>query len=188
MDYAKAYGALHQNDKRFPGYSAGAYADAIKELVEEHRPERLLDFGSGKGFQYLARRIHERWGGLLPHCYDVGVRQLSIMPEGQFGGVICTDVLEHIERGDVPDILGKIFSKSQSNGFVILGISCRPTKKTLPDGRDVHVTIEPPSWWKKQIEAVWFAICGVHGRPHVVAHFDVAGHFDEPEEPWELRG
>jgi hypothetical protein len=182
MDYAKAYGELHANDKRFPGYSIGAYTDAIRGLVEEHKPERLLDFGSGKGFQYLVRRVHERWGGLLPYCYDVGVRQLSELPEGTFGGVLCTDVLEHIDEPDVPAILDTILSKVEPRGFVLLGISCRPTKKTLPDGRDVHLTIQPPSWWVKQIEAA------MQLRPvyaHVVAHWDINGHFDEPETPWD---
>lgn len=182
MDYAKAYGDLHANDKRFPGYSIGAYTDAIRKLVEEHKPERLLDYGSGKGFQYLVRRVHERWGGLLPYCYDVGVRQLSTLPEGTFGGVLCTDVLEHIDEPDVPAILDTILSKVEPRGFVLLGISCRPTKKTLPDGRDVHLTIQPPSWWVKQIEAA------MELRPvyaHVVAHWDINGHFDEPETPWD---
>lgn len=182
MDYAAAYGALHQNDKRFPGYSIGAYTAAIRQLVEEHKPERLLDFGSGKGFQYLVRRVHERWGGLLPYCYDVGVRQLAELPDGTFGGVLCTDVLEHIDEPDLPGIIDTIIGKAEPTGFVLLGISCRPTKKTLPDGRDVHLTIKPPSWWVALLKDRLLAQLR-HCR--VVAHWDINGHFDEPETPWD---
>lgn len=182
MDYAAAYGELHQNEKRFPGYSLTDYVEPIKQLVAEHQPERLLDFGSGKGFQYLVRRHHEAWGGLLPYCYDVGVRQLAELPAGTFGGVICTDVLEHIEERDLPAVLDTILSKCEGQGFLFLAISCRPTKKKLPDGRDVHVTIKPPSWWVGTLKSAWARSTG---WPRIVAHFDVAGHFDEPEHPWD---
>lgn len=169
MDYAEQYGVMHEQGKRFPGYSLGAYVDSIAKLVEEHKPDRLLDYGSGKGFQYLARRYHERWGGLLPHCYDVGIQQLSAKPEGQFGGVICTDMLEHIEKPDLPPIIDELIGYVAPGGFLFLGISCRPTRKKLPQGGDVHRTIEPPEWWTEVI--------ALHsdgpGRLHIVAEFDL---------------
>lgn len=188
MDYADQYGQMHDSYKRFPGYSLGAYVDAVAELIAEHKPDRLLDYGSGKGFQYLVRRYHERWGGLLPYCYDIGVPQLATLPDGQFGGVICTDMLEHIEKPDLPVIIATILSKVEPTGFVFLGISCRPTRKTLPQGGDVHRTIEPPSWWVKLLEEKLYDYCGVNGRPRVVAHWDIKGHFDEPATPWDSRG
>lgn len=151
MDYGRAYGAMHESDKRFPGYSLGAYVDSIAKLVEQHDATRLLDYGSGKGFQYLARRYHDRWGGVLPYCYDIGVKQLSAKPEGLFDGVICTDMLEHIEKPDLPAIIDELIGYVVQGGFLFLGISCRPTRKTLPEGGDVHRTIEPPDWWADQI-------------------------------------
>jgi hypothetical protein len=150
VDYGRAYGAMHDVPKRFPGYSLEAYVRSIAQLVEAHAPDRLLDYGSGKGYQYLARRYHDAWGGLLPHCYDIGVQQLSAKPEGQFGGVICTDVLEHIEEPDLAGLIDELVGYAAAGGFVFLGISCRPTRKRLPKsegGGDVHRTIKPPSWW-----------------------------------------
>lgn len=175
-DYAKEYGAMHESDKKFPGYSLGAYVDAIAQLVDVVNPDRLLDYGCGKGMQYLARRYHDKWGGLLPHCYDIGVRQLATRPDGKFGGVICTDVMEHIERDDVPAVLAELIDYVEVGGFLFLGISCRPTKKKLSDGRDVHVTIEPPAWWIGQIEKVAGAL-GAESK-NITAHWDIAGHFD----------
>ena len=179
MDYADQYGRMHAKGKYFPGYSISPYVDAIAELVKEHGTETILDYGCGRGLQYLRRRVHEKWGGILPECYDPGVNGLHEMPEtGPYDAIISTDVAEHIDEKDLPGVLQEMTDIVAANGFVFLSISCRPTKKTLPDGRDVHLTIRPPSWWKKLLSR--------YANPvRIVAHFDVAGHFDEPEEPWD---
>ena len=149
MDYEKVYGAMHDGKQKvFSGYSIKPYIPKIASLVYDHLPRRILDYGSGKGYQYLALRVHEQWGGVLPYCYDPGVVQLRERPEGSFAGIICTDVMEHIEETDVDNVLNDIFSFAYPLGFVFFGIACRPAKrKKLPDGRDVHVTIKPPVWW-----------------------------------------
>lgn len=169
MDYAKVYSELHRNEKHYTGYSIGEYLGDIAALVAEHRSTALLDYGCGKGYQYLKRRVHEQWGGVLPHCYDPGVRAISEKPAGRFGGVICTDVLEHIEQTDIPGTLAELISYVAHDGFLFLGIACRPSfHKTLPDGRDVHVTIRHPSWW---IDSITNALVG-RKAIHVEARFD----------------
>lgn len=165
MDYAAEYSRLHEKyPKFFAGFTIKRYVEDIKQAVETHDAKTLLDYGCGKGYQYLLRRVHEKWGGILPYCYDIGVRQLSEKPEGVFDGVICTDMLEHIEEADVPRILDDILSSAGK--FVVLGISCRAEKrdvKSLSDGRGVHVCVKPPRWWADQIRKAfernpgWFA-------------------------------
>lgn len=182
MDYAKAYGQMHESGKRFPGYSLGAYVDSIAGLISKVGAVRLLDYGSGKGYQYLARRYHERWGGLLPTCYDIGVPQLSNRPLGVFDGVINTDMLEHIERPDLPEILDELIGYVTHHGFLFLGISCRPTRKKLPDGRDVHVTVEHPDWWARLIEK---RVRGSGKEIWVRAEFDNGDHFPNAMTLWE---
>lgn len=155
LKYRKEYAKLHQEHPgRFRGYSIRPYVAEIAELVAEFRPKRILDYGSGKGHQYLALRVHEAWGGLLPHCYDIGVRGLSEKPEGRFGGIICTDVLEHIEEEDLPAVMDGIFGYADEAAFAFFSIACRPAKsKRLSDGRDVHRTIKPPRWWEQKLAA-----------------------------------
>lgn len=185
MDYGREYGAMHAKGKYFPGYSIQPYVGAIAKLVEQHATPatRLLDYGCGRGLQYLKRRVHEEWGGILPHCYDIGVNGLDEKPEGEFGGVLCTDVLEHIAERDLPQFIDDLLAYTAPGGFLFLVISCRPSRKKLPGGGDVHVTVRPPSWWRELL------LKRCEGFPgHVVAHFDVAGHFDEPEDPWEFVG
>jgi hypothetical protein len=186
-DYAKLYGDIHQSQKRFPGFSIKAYLNAITDLVAAHQPVAMLDYGSGKGRQYSERRYHDAWG-ILPTCYDIGVPEFAAKPIGQFGGVICTDMLEHIDKPDVPVMLDELIRYVELGGFLFLGISCRPTRKKLPDGRDVHLTIEPPQWWIAQIIESANRVCGEpfdKMDAHIVAHWDVDGHFDCDETPWD---
>lgn len=131
----------------------------VKDLEHRiHKPlERLLDYGSGKGYQYLAAREHEAWGGLLPHCYDPGIIQLGKRPIGTFDGVICTDVMEHIAEQDIMDTLRDIYAYARPEPiptFVYFHICCRPAHKCFADGQNVHLTVRPPDWWKKVINSV----------------------------------
>lgn len=147
------YKQMHKNPKRFPGNSTKRYVAPIADLIVEYDAKTLLDYGSGKGMQYLSSRIHEQWwGGILPTCYDPGYAPLARRPEGTFEGVICTDVMEHIEECDIHKVLKDIFGYADK--FVFLGIATFPASKTLPDGRNCHVTIRPPEWWDRVIKKV----------------------------------
>ncbi len=155
MDYGAVYSKLHANPKAFTASVVKKHVDAIAQLVSFVQPRRILDYGCGKGYQYLRNRVHERWGGLLPYCYDVGVRALSERPEGVFDGIICTDVMEHIDEPDVPLILADIvsFLNPVRPAFLFFSIACIPShKESLPDGRNLHLTIKQPKWWDDQIE------------------------------------
>jgi 2-polyprenyl-3-methyl-5-hydroxy-6-metoxy-1,4-benzoquinol methylase len=150
VDYAAEYRRLHANKKWFTGKSIMDYAGQITELVYATQAKTILDYGCGKGKQYSEFKVHERWGGILPYCYDVGVPKFSKRPQGQFDGVICTDVMEHIDQADVEAILADIYSFVRPQGFAFFNIACRPShgsKKKLSDGRDVHLTVKPPHWW-----------------------------------------
>ena len=193
LDYAGAYSEIHRNPKRFPGFSIKAYVVVIAELVTQHHATTLLDFGCGKARGYFERRYHDAWGGIMPTLYDIGVPKFSTKPTGQFGGVLNTDMLEHIDEADVPEILTELVNYVFPGGFLFLGIACRPSRKRLPDGRDVHLTVRPPEWWIAQIKAAMPKIdhTELGGKTqqipmvHIVAHFDIAGHFDEPDSVWD---
>jgi hypothetical protein len=151
VDYSQQYRKFHAaNPGKLLGFSIEAYLLEIAELVERAGAKTLLDYGCGKGYQYLAYRMHESWGGILPTCYDVGIPSLARRPEGKFDGVICIDVLEHIHRNDVDEILGDIFGYAQK--FVFLAIGTTPAKKNFEDGRNLHLTVEPPEWWMAKID------------------------------------
>lgn len=174
-DYARLYKTMHANDKAFRGRSIKAAVPMICQCVERYKPRTLLDYGCGKGRQYTEDQVHEQWGGLMPTLYDVGVPEYSKHPDGPFDGIICTDVMEHIAEHDVDDVLIDLFSMIKPRddlgvSFVVFYIACRlAKKKTLPDGRNVHLTVRDPKWWATKIS--WHA--AYHG-----ALVDVRMDFD----------
>lgn len=153
-DYGEMYTRMHDDKpKLFAGNSIKSYIDDIAGLVAVTEAKKLADYGSGKGYQYLAMRVHEAWG-VLPHCYDVGVRQLSSpLPVRSFHGVICTDVMEHISERDIQSVLDDIFLLLEvgRSSFAFFAIACRLAKKELPDGRNAHLTVRPPEWWEGKL-------------------------------------
>lgn len=152
FSYAKHYTDLHEaNPKWFSGKLPLDAADDIHQLIRKTKAKRILDYGSGKGYQYLRDRIHERWGGLLPYCYDPGVPNLCSKPSGPFDGIICTDVMEHIAPADIHIVLKDIFSLVSRKGFVYFAIHCHLAGKHFLSGENVHLTVEPPSWWRLQL-------------------------------------
>ena len=59
-------------------------------------------------------------------------------------------MVEHIAADDIPWILDDIFSHAKT--FVYVVAACFPAKKSLPNGENAHVTIQPPAWWQGQME------------------------------------
>lgn len=134
----------------FQGYTVMAYGSEIRELVKKHEVTSILDYGCGKGHQYLAMRAHHAWG-ILPHVYDPAVPGLDHLPSGTYGGVISIDVAEHIPEDGINSYLAELFEKAEK--FVFLTACTRPAKKKLPDGRNCHITIKPEHWWQAKVDA-----------------------------------
>lgn len=148
-DYAGIYAAMHaESADRFAGLSVLPHVDRIHSLIRQTKSRTLLDYGSGKGAQYTTHRVHELWA-IMPTLYDIGIQAYSKKPYGEFDGVICTDVLEHIDEPDLDGLVDEIFGYARK--FVFLAITCRPAKKLLPDGRNAHLTVEPPDWWRAKL-------------------------------------
>lgn len=153
------YKFMHQSPKRFLGLTTQHHAKEISLLVVKHEAKTLLDYGSGKGMQYLNLRVHEQWGGILPYCYDPGVfgihkkpreRVISDSPDhlAIFDGVICCDVMEHIPEQLIPDTVEEIMSMASKFAYVNVALS--PAGKNLPNGENAHVTLKPKEWWVDQ--------------------------------------
>lgn len=147
-------------DQTFPGKSLLAQAGRIRRLIVETGAKSILDYGSGKGQQYLPKPVKEPDGPVYPsiqaywgveriQCYDPCHVPFSALPEGQFDGVICTDVIEHCPEEDLDWILEEIFAYATK--FVFANIACWPASKRLPNGENAHATIKPVEWWVNEI-------------------------------------
>lgn len=151
-DYKKQYEIMHaSNAGMFPGQQTVYVKGYINNMVTNYNCKTVFDYGCGKGYQYFNGNIHSDWGCSVT-LFDIGVPELSNKPNKKFDIVISTDVLEHCETIDIPDILKEI--NDYATNCVLVSISVREAQKTLPDGRNAHLTVKPKEWWMEQINKV----------------------------------
>ena len=81
--------------------------------------------------------------------YDPAIPGKNELPEPA-DLVVCTDVLEHIEPGLLPNVLEHLRSLTRKCFF--FAIDCGPANKHFPDGRNVHLIQEPPLWWLNKLD------------------------------------
>lgn len=143
-------------DETFPGFSLIKQVPRIKQLIERTGAKTILDYGSGKGYQYRPMpfelegvgswdSIAEYWDVDNVICYDPCYEPYSKLPQEKFDGVISTDVLEHCPEEDIPWIIEEIFNYASL--FVFASVACFPAQKRLPKGENAHCTIKPVAWW-----------------------------------------
>ena len=161
------YRAMHRDgdmrrgtpaEQTFDGKSLPRQAARIRKLIQRSDAKTLLDYGSGKGSQYLpakimdngvaiANSIQQYWGVESIRCYDPGHVPFSALPEGRFDAVVCTDVLEHCPEEDLSWIVGELFGYARL--FVFANVACYPAAKILPNGENAHCTIRPVEFWRE---------------------------------------
>lgn len=152
------YQQMHDTPETFAGYQVKKHFAIVAKLARESGTTEILDYGSGKAINYQTIagepadspwRQSEALPGLRIRCYDPGHAPFSDIGEGPYGGVISTDVVEHLLPLDVPWVIDEMFANA--TGFVFVVAACYPAVKTLPDGRNAHTTQQPPYWWHTQM-------------------------------------
>lgn len=143
VNYQKQLSQLHKEGKFDNGHKA---YKIIEDFLNEYKPESLLDFGCGQGG--LIRAVQERHQ-IFCEGYDPGNEQFKKLPKRAYDVVVSTDAIEHIEPAHLDETLRVIDSKIQRCGF--FRIACYPAKKHLPDGRNAHLIVESPDWWRDKI-------------------------------------
>jgi cyclopropane fatty-acyl-phospholipid synthase-like methyltransferase len=93
--------------------------------------------------------ISQTYPNIHVEGYDPGNPKHNHIPARSFDAVVSADVFEHIEPEHLAGTLQLISSKIQVAGW--FRIACYPAKKHLPDGRNAHLIVESPNWWRKQL-------------------------------------
>jgi hypothetical protein len=142
-----------ENHKRglYGGLSMTPYVYRIGKLIRKTGARTILDYGCGKAQGYRHRRWHHDWGEVKLTLFDPAVAAFAQEPEGKFDGVLALDVLEHIprENGELDATIAQLVDLTGKWAFI--AVCCRPAHCKLPDGRNEHVTIEPPIWWRDKL-------------------------------------
>ena len=133
---------LHSENALY-GISGERFAKDIERLIESDKPATILDYGAGKGT--LAQALP----GLPIINYDPCVPGMDAAPEPA-DLVVCTDVLEHIEREHLNAVLRDL--KRVTRRKLFFNISTVPALKKLPDGRNAHLIVQDAAWWRERLE------------------------------------
>ena len=109
----------------------------------------LLDHGTGNGG--LPKTINSiQTLGVNAQGYDPAVEQYSLIPSHNFDIVTSIDVLEHISKGEITNILDEIHQLTGK--FFFFCIDLIPALKYTDDNRNAHFLIAPSEWWIAQIK------------------------------------
>jgi hypothetical protein len=137
------------------GGSGWIWIPEIVKLVVLYKLKRptVLEYGSGR------RTFKKTMDWAMPHVevheYDPGVPEIDLLPlpGTTFDLVLNTDVMEHVEEQFVEQTFDRLYGYCRY--AVVFNIACTPSKSTLPNGQNAHVTVKPPQWWKEHIEQRW---------------------------------
>lgn len=144
-EYLEQIKHLHESDSSWGNRIA--IPKKIASLIEQFNPSSILDFGCGKG--HLTKALQEKYPDVVVHGWDPSRHSYSELPES-VDMVLSTDVLEHIEPDFLDDTLSDLTHRT--NVLMYHFIACYPAHATLPDGRNAHLIIENPTWWRKKFE------------------------------------
>ena len=143
--YQKMNYQLHRGPEPY-GQGGGRLASHIGHLVKKYDAKSLLDYGCGKGTLKPALQ------GLCP---DLDIREYDPAIPGKTSRpkpadiVICSDVMEHIEPECLDAVLEHIASVTRKIAY--LAIASDEAEKTLPDGRNAHLIVQPAEWWLSKV-------------------------------------
>lgn len=146
-EYAEQMRLLHeQGHFGIHGYTDIEWASRafLSLLCTLQRPIKVIDYGAGAGT--FADAVHKVFKMVEVTSYDPFHPRFKDDPEpGVHDAVSCNDVLEHVEIECVDNTLKYIADRAKFMACFSIGIE--DAIKTLPDGRNAHITQKSPEWW-----------------------------------------
>ena len=135
--------------------------------MQEKNIKSFLDFGAGKGG--TSEYIRNQYPNVLLHTFDPATFPNPLPEEVEL--TYSSDVLEHVEEHLIDETLQDLCKRSTRYQYHL--IACHPAKKTLSDGRNAHLIIEKPKWWKRKIQAI---------SDWKIIHEDIMDHVAQPKK------
>lgn len=140
-EYREIQRKLHEIKPNY-GICGAEYVKQVLEVSDQMKSRDILDYGCGK------RKLEEALGFPIRN-FDPAIPGLDEEPEPA-DILVCTDVLEHIEPECLDEVLAHL--KSLTKRCAILTVCVVPANKHFPDGRNLHLIIQPMRWWMDKIQ------------------------------------
>ena len=134
----------------------------LESFIMQHNPNSILDFGCGVGSLVLT--LQEAYPKKIIKGFDPGNKDFEVVPKEIFDLLISTDVLEHIEPEYLDETLKFLSTKSS---LIYHLIALEPSSVILPDGRNAHLILESPEWWRNKFLSLGYTILNEHHMKHV---------------------
>jgi 2-polyprenyl-3-methyl-5-hydroxy-6-metoxy-1,4-benzoquinol methylase len=159
-EYVEKLKQLHQSNPSFG--SKNNIPALLKKCLESHETKTVLDYGCGKG--NVMNEIKNIFSNLQIQGYDPAVDEYNVLPDKTFNLVFSTDVLEHVE----PEFLDETLKFLSTKSLLIYHlIALEPSSVILPDGRNAHLILESPEWWRNKFLSLGYTILNEHHMKHV---------------------
>jgi 2-polyprenyl-3-methyl-5-hydroxy-6-metoxy-1,4-benzoquinol methylase len=150
-EYRALNAELHARNPTY-GTSGGKWAAKVHRLARQYEASSVLDYGCGRGT--LGKALRELVKE--PFCvfaeYDPAIEGKDAHPS-RADLVVCGDVLEHIEPDCLYAVLDDIRDLAKKAALFI--VATVPAAKTLADGRNTHLIVEPAEWWFPKLALRW---------------------------------
>jgi SAM-dependent methyltransferase len=170
-DFSRAYYDLvdkstqyHESHKSWAGFSQASYVKDIKALVEKHNVKSLLDYGCGKGQQYIEKLeytpgVFQTFNEYLnidsSYKFDPCWKEFKNPPEEnqKFDAVMMIQAIGFIPDHDI-DVLKNILM-NHTTKFCFIGENystygkVKPKKVNLLDST-YFKEVRTPDWYKEK--------------------------------------
>lgn len=138
---------MHRNADMKWGNDGAIHLAAVLKLIRHTNARTLLDFGCGRS--KLSKALRNYGSSVKCTDYDPGRPKKATLPNDVFDIVTCTDVMEHVEPEYVDGVLGAIAQRAGKAAYFV--IDTVPALRTLPDGRNAHLTVREAAWWLERL-------------------------------------
>lgn len=147
--------------QRTYGQHGDKWAKSVCDYVAELGATSVLDYGCGQGT--LKRALKPLCGPTIRiDEYDPAIAGKDGIPI--FADlVVCTDVLEHVERDRLGAVLAHLKLLARKAVFAV--VSLKTAKHVLADGRNAHLIVESSDWWIETFAASGFTVIPGPARP-----------------------
>ena len=145
QEYSQLLSQMHDNRPNF-----GTFCDTseVNKWIEKYKIRSVIDYGCGKGAMVF--NLKKKYPDKEIYGYDPGHPDFSIPPSKKYDMLFTTDVMEHIEPRYLSSVLEHINDLFTNIGYFYIATS--PAKKKLPDGRNAHLIVEGPDFWREKIQ------------------------------------